>query len=237
MTIPSSQILTPLSLEDAIAQIALFTQEQFEKFRTAIESNDGFETETERLERLAPKLDVKPELLFYVLTACGYLYNRINNGTNPPNSDDNIGLRTGLQEFIEGFDENTKESLDKELLVSRLTVVLSRKERIDEIRKINRLRDGFIPNAQAFHTLLDLRPNFADGYESILGIIPVFQFRVTTDSDDEALQQIVFQIDENRLKKLKQVVENAEKKLSVVSRCEAVKPLMYLRKHNDDNSN
>jgi hypothetical protein len=72
-------------------------------------------------------------------------------------------------------------------------------------------------NATSFSSILDFRPNFNEDRSAILELLPVVQFKVTTDSDDPSDTAIIFQMDEATLAKLKEAVDLAQKKLSVAS--------------------
>jgi len=85
--------------------------------------------------------------------------------------------------------------------------------------KLQRLQDGFVPNATSFRTLVDLRPDFGEGDElSYQGLLKIIQFRVMTDSKNPEYKELVFQLSEESLSDLSKAVDRAQKKLEVLKK-------------------
>jgi hypothetical protein len=79
------------------------------------------------------------------------------------------------------------------------------------------LKKGYLSNATSFSFLADLRPDFGPGLE-IMGLIPVVQLRINTDSENQAESEFVVQLDETMLRELREMVQKAEKTLDVLDR-------------------
>lgn len=204
MSLASVEIFPP-SFEASLARVGSLSHSAYEALRGEIE-DFAFEADIERCERLVPVLGLQAEAIGYLLAALDVLYGRIKNVPRAQSGE-------AIRRFVDDFDETPD---NREVLVARLTELTTPTEKIEVAQKIRRLRTGFLENATAFSTFVDLRPDFAPDYESVRALVPIIQLMVSTDAEDVARQHVVFQLDERRLAGLKSVIENAEKKLNTL---------------------
>jgi hypothetical protein len=192
----------------------------FQTFQSHISGPDAFDTDKERCERVAADLRVQPSTVGVVVSALAFLYSQVQRaGQDSP--------KELVNEVVRGVtDEDPSEHA---VLVDRLVALLRRNENADTFRKLQRLRTGFLENATGFSSFLDLRPNFNDDRSQIVGLVPIVQFRVSTDADDPAKQALIFQLDERGLKRLKEAVESAERKLDTLLAHSTISPMVTRR--------
>lgn len=113
------------------------------------------------------------------------------------------------------FGEHPDAETPPERLFRRLLVLLQPNAHADHKYKMSWLRTGIIPTATEFSTFADLRMDFdADrtGFDSsVIAII----FRVITNDDTEGEKSIHFQVTEEGLTRMKNVIEDAERKIEL----------------------
>ena len=105
---------------------------------------------------------------------------------------------------------------ERDALIRRLSVILGQRRSADSFRKAQRLRIGFIRNATSFSSLVDLRPDFSDDKKSVERLIPVAQLRISTDADGPDFKEIVIQLDERSLARLREALNEMEQKFSTL---------------------
>jgi hypothetical protein len=200
----------PHSFEVVVGEIGSLSDQAYETLRADVEGEDAFTSDTVRCQRLSPLLELAPEDVGLVLAALEFLYERIKNLQPSKQASEMI------RRFVDGFEEVKLTPDVRAKLIDRLIELTAQKERVELARKIRRLRTGFLDNATAFSTFVDLRPDFNSDYESVRSLVPIIQLMISTDSDDPARQHFVFQMDERRLAGLKDVLDKAEKKLKTL---------------------
>jgi hypothetical protein len=217
---PTGVDFFPRSFDAIVARIGSLSDTGYKALRNEIE-NAAFDADAERCERISPILGISPEVVGVLLTALDILYGRLKR------LPEGVQLTHAVRSFVDSLEEIelTPDARDK--LTARLIELTAPKEKIELAQKIRRLRTGFLENATTFSSFVDLRPDFAPGYESVRALVPIIQLMITTDAEDVARRHLVFQLDERRLAGLRKVVEQAEKKLDTL-RTKGIEKLQIL---------
>jgi hypothetical protein len=168
-----------ISFEEAVSEVASLPQEAYENFKKAIFSELAFDDNPERIAGLAKQLSVTPEDAAMILQATAILYERVQALPNTAES------ASAISRFVDEFDEELQAET-KRSLVERLTELTVRNESAELNRKINRLQSGFLDTATNFSTFVDLRPDFNEQRDQIRGFLPMIQFKIATNSDNDA---------------------------------------------------
>jgi hypothetical protein len=207
---PVTSVIFPPTIDAVLAKIGTLSDSAYAVLRQEIEGDSAFDVNSERCERLSPTLELAPDQVGLVFAAVEFLYDRMKDlpkGTQPAET---------LRRVVDSFDELKLGADIREKLLNRLGELIAPNEKAELAQKIRRLRTGFLDNATAFSTFVDLRPDFTPGYETVRALVPVIQLMVSTDAEDAARQHVVFQLDERGLTGLKTVVEYAERKLNTL---------------------
>ena len=200
-----------LTVKQIIEVVAGLDALAFDWLLAEIRGPSAFDASKERVEVLATGIGSEPESIGGLLNGLGYLYAQVQGKGSDQEAFSDI-----ISELLLTVYQEDRKAIPREPAVTRLTQLLSRNTNADELRKLRRLKSGFLPNATAFSTLVDLRPNFDEERERLLAFIPILQFRVATDAEDPDEALMVFQMDIRGLAKLKTCIEEAEKKLASV---------------------
>jgi len=150
------------------------------------------------------------ETVGHIIQFCGYLYGQIH-------SRDVAAIEipfviTNVLDTYADFENNDQ----RQEVIRRLCSVLARRQWADSFRKAQRLRLGFLRSAVSFSSLVDLRPDFSDDKKSVVRLIPVAQVKISTDDDSQDFKDIVIQLDERSLARLKEAVNEMEQKFSTL---------------------
>ncbi|MGN6311716.1 MAG: hypothetical protein ACTHNN_19420 [Xanthobacteraceae bacterium] len=208
-------IKPPESLAEALTPIASLSEEEFARLADAVSGARSFSLSKEQIEDLKKHITGIAVVLPFTLGFLAYLYSQVSAVVEDgQESQDHV-----VAQLVEDLsrDADWDEGI-KETMLSRLAILLSKKETHQRFKKIQRLQNGFIPNAVGFSSFVDLRPDFNEGSpEDIQGLLSIIQFRVSTDSDNPILKRLVFQMDEESLAELKKTVDRAYEKLVVLN--------------------
>lgn len=203
-------VILPNSLETLVARIGTLSDKGYRILRDEVGGDDAFNADNDRCERLAADLALPTEDIPYLLATLELLYGRLK------------GLRSEAQRaaaighLVGNFDESQLAEQERGKLIARLIELTAPNSQVDLAQKVRRLRTGFLDNATAFSTFVDVRPDYTSEYEAISRLVPIIQLMVSTDAEDPTKRHVVFQLDEKALAGLKSIVSDTEKKLQTL---------------------
>jgi len=204
------QLLPPTSLEEVLGYLARLDSRQFEALRDDVVGSQAFNAEKDRCERLSEKLGLNKEPVAYLLSALSFLYGQVQGAVR-----DGLQFETATQALTDSLTLDAFSEDERQRLISRLPLLLAENPNVERAAKLRRLKRGFLSNAVGFSTFVDLRPNFSDDL-SVEALIPIVQFRITTDAEADNDRFVVFQIGEDGLAELDSAVQRAKKKLAAI---------------------
>jgi hypothetical protein len=209
----STRLFPPLSLKEILEELGSFSDQEFDLFLSETLTSAAFDASPERCDAVARKLDKDPGLLGYIFGALGLLYREVRR-----KAKDEKTLKLLIEELLNTFEIASSGKTDVNKLTDRLVRLLSYNESAERRDKIGRLKKGFIPNALGFSSFVDLRPNYDPERTKVTDFVPLVQFRIRTDSEDERDDFLVFQLDEPALERLGEAIKDIQKKLEVIKR-------------------
>ncbi|UGY23389.1 hypothetical protein HU675_0036385 [Bradyrhizobium septentrionale] len=176
--------------------------------QTRPDLNSDYPDKLLEVEFLKKQIPLLENNLSYILSALAFLFTKINAvRANSGGSDDFISP------LLDELDLGDPEIAD--VLTPRLQLLFKENSEFRKYTKVRQLRAGLLPNALSFRTMLDLRPDFGqDESLEFQGLVKIIQFKVTTDSDDPAKREFVFQLDDSSLVQLVRAVDRLKTKLS-----------------------
>jgi hypothetical protein len=207
---PPTRLFPPLSLKEMLEELGSFSDEEFEQFLAETLTLAAFDSSQERCETVARRIGRDPGLFGYLFGALDFLYREVRR-----KAKDEKTLRLLIDELLNSLEFGTGDKTVR--LTERLVKLLSYNQNAERRDKIGRLKRGFLPNAVGFSSFVDLRPNVDTDRTKIDDFVPLVQFRITTDTEDEE-GSWVFQLDERALDKLRQAIDDVQKKLQVIKR-------------------
>jgi hypothetical protein len=197
----------PENLGAAIAPIANITEDEFNALRRAISTRRAFNVKPKAAKELANEIPALSATLPFTLSALNFLYARLEQYR------DKVPLPAIVSQLVEDFEVACQPS-DRQRLEQRLVLLLERNDSFDRAKKLQRLEKGFLPNAIAFRSFVDLRPDFGgDDNLQFGGFVKIVQFRIRTDGNTKKSRDFVFQINEEGLDELQDAVARAKAKL------------------------
>jgi hypothetical protein len=221
----SRRVLPPFSIADMLTMILELSDEQFSALERDIRSPLGFGTSEERCARLADALGSSQENVEFLLSFLEFVYRRVQNegGANTTQEEmiDSIFSSISFEPEVGKTGGETKASIA--LLRTRLLRLSSFNEHAEIRRKVDRLKNGFLPNAVAFSSFVDLRPVFDEERENINGYVITTQLRISTEQADKE-DSLVIQLSPHALSKLADAVNDAKKKLSLLESDDSIAP-------------
>jgi hypothetical protein len=209
---PRTRLFPPLSLKEVLEKLGSFSDQEFEQFFSETLTLAAFDNSQERCEIVARKIGKDPGLFGYIFGALDFLYREVRR-----KAKDEKTLRLLVDELVNSFELGTGDKTDVKRLTERLVKLLSYNQNAERRDKIGRLKRGFLPNAVGFSSFVDLRPSVGTDRTKIDEFVPLVQFRITTESEDEE-ESWVFQLDERALDKLREAIDDVQKKLEVIKR-------------------
>lgn len=216
-----SSILPPNSLGDLISPIADLSETEFSALNAAVSTKRSFSLKKEEIERLRNELpQAAARNLTFLLTALSFLYGHLLRLTEAGMQYDEAVKATA-----EELESDAKWGSKKTIATDRLAL-LFKQDVHQQLRKIQRLQSGFLPNALGFATFIDVRPDFGDNLNSpqLRAYVPIIQFRITTDSQSPEQKSIVFQMSESALSDLRKAITHAETKLDILKEKSKIGP-------------
>ena len=212
---PAYQTITPPgTLEAAITPIAELSDAEFEGLAKATSHARAFSLTSKGLEDLKAQIPSLSNNLPFVLGALSFLYSQIDALGDGADSFENL-----ISKLVDELEFDNLSDDKKTSLRQRLEILLKKNPAHGKFRKIQRLQDGFVPNATSFRTMVDLRPDFGEGDEIVFeGLLKIIQFRVMTDSANSEFKELIFQVTEEALADLGKTVKRAQDKLNVLKK-------------------
>jgi hypothetical protein len=210
-----TRLFPPLSLKETLEGLGSLTDPEFEQFFAETQTLAAFDSTSERSEALAKKIDKDPGFIRYLLSALDFLYREVSRRTK-----DEQTLRLMLAELLKSLELTEHQAHAK--IADHLVKLLSPNQNAERRDKVGRLTKGFLPNARGFSSFVDLRPNLDVERTSIAEFIPLIQFRIRTEQEDEAEESWVFQMDERALDKLSEAVKDVQSKMEIIKRAAAL---------------
>lgn len=210
----TAQHIPPLSPDSLLLALSQLSEEQFDHLLAEVQGPDGFRLESrERRDRLGARLSLTPNRVGDLLSVLNSIYLHMNPRANHQSERRREG---SILELIGGLEylpslPNAAEFLPK--IAKRLQAITTRSPHVEKLRKINRLRQGFHPNALSFSSMVDLRPDYSDDRSRIESLVPVIQLRITTDAETQDRRQLVFQISVERLGDLESMLADVRAKV------------------------
>jgi hypothetical protein len=117
---------------------------------------------------------------------------------------------------VDDLDRDANWGSAKEVASKRLKEIFDKRDAYKRLKKLVRLRSGFLPNATGFSTFVDVRPNFDGNPKQVVDLVPMVQVRIATDSKLDTQREFVFQLSEDALKLLKEAVSSVEDKIQIL---------------------
>jgi hypothetical protein len=189
------------------------SEQEFATLLASISGPRSFSLSSDQIEDLQTKLPSQAAQLTFVLAALSYVSAHVSRMV-----DSGVLYKEAISSLVEELDKDANWGPQKQQIIGRFSSLLH-SELHKRYRKLKRLQSGFVPNAVAFSTLVDLRPDFGDGPElSLKGFVTILQMRVTTDASDPNDKRIVFQLSETALGEMKKAIDRAESKLALIKK-------------------
>ncbi|WP_398482306.1 hypothetical protein [Tardiphaga sp.] len=204
-------VLPPTSLGAAVRPLAIMPDDEYHRLLEVISGPQSFSPSKQtyaRLEREAPSLSAN---LNFLLAALSYLSSQTERFEEAGQRIDTV-----VDSLVAELDEDAQWGDAKKVAYERLLEIFTQNRLAKNYKKLERLRTGFLPNAVAFSSFVDLRPNFADETTEAIQFLPVVQFRVTTDADAVSAREHIFQLTEDGLGLMKEAIERVETKLKTL---------------------
>ncbi len=220
--------LFPLAtLEDVVVEIGNLPHEVYQKLRQHISSEFAFDDHPERIQLLARDMNTSTDDALTILQAVEILYERVQ--LFPPEAE----RRGAISDFVGEFESDSVVG-NREAIIDRLDELTVRSDAAERNKKIRRLENGFLATAQRFSSFVDLRPDFTESRDAIRGYVPVIQFRVETNSDKPLQQEMVFQLNEFGLERLRAAVDDANIKLDRLRAQQFASPFLKIQFRRQD---
>lgn len=122
--------------------------------------------------------------------------------------------RTGIDKLLGKDEESRKFGFD------RLLEIVEKNPFVENQHKRKWLRTGLLDNAISFASFIDLRPNFNEERSLVQEYIPIVIFNIELEPPLGEDKSFVFQLSENALGKLKEALNDVEKKLATLRKDE-----------------
>lgn len=220
--------LQQISLTTVLRDLAELPESSFTTLVHEVQGPRAFDTERDRLTELAKGTGIEADTLSLLLSALNYLYSEVHSGEGIANLSPDIieDLLLSLERSDRFLSGDKLSEVEVQTLKRRLPFVLEKRSSTDRFRKAERLKSGFLPAATNFASFVDLRPLLNDRQDLIEELIPIVQFRIRTDSNNQDLRNFVFQMDRSTLRHLKESIEKAEEKLDNISKTNGIQQLI-----------
>ena len=206
---PKRQI-PPNSVDGFLIAIADLTKSAYDALSSAI-ATEGFDDAPGRVELLATSTGMSRKTAQGVLVTLRQIYDFAHADAN---TDEQASSE--IRDVVYSLEYVKEEPDEAERVITCIMPLLRKNERIEQARKLVRLKRGFLKKARGFDTLIDIRPEFNVDRTQLLSLIPLIQFRIRTDAPAASDREYVFQIDIADLDKLAEAVKLAMKKLEVL---------------------
>ncbi len=205
-------ITPPGALDAALAPLAELSDPEYQSLLRATSTSRSFTLSAKGLKDLREQIPSIASNLPFLLSALSFLYSRIDALGEVNESFEQLIAKLVAELDFRMLDVEKKKTIQK-----RLEELLKKNNAFGRFKKVQRLQDGFVPNATSFKTMVDLRPDFGEGDDvNYQGLLRMIQFRVMTDATNPEYRELVFQLNEEALEDLRKTVERAQKKLQAL---------------------
>jgi hypothetical protein len=205
-------ITPPGALDAALAPLAELSDFEFEDLARATSTARSFSLSSKGLKDLRARIPSVANNLPFLLGALSFLYSRIDGLGEVSDSFERV-----IAKLVDELEFENVDTEKKKIVQKRLGELLKKNPSFGRFKKVQRLHDGFVPNATSFRSMVDLRPDFGEGDAiSYQGLLKIIQFRVTTDSVNPECKEMVFQMTEESLSDLSKAVERAQSKIEAL---------------------
>ncbi len=177
--------------------------EQIIQIAAHMDSEEGFYLSNEKIEELAQTVGLEGEFVADVVNIARHIYRSA--------TEKHIGVGDIVGD-LKNLAGKWKAEIPKGQ-AEALKVLFQPKEKYDRHRMSRTYRDGVVPNLNKISFVWDWRPVFKEKGAEIIEWIPILiaRFRTRTDSNQD--DDMVFQLDEETFKKMKEVIEEMSEKL------------------------
>jgi hypothetical protein len=207
------------SVAAVILLVAGLAEAQRHYLLRLIEGDQGFSLSETQLSDLAKELNLSRIDASAILRTLDNFYGYLNDTTGP-DTPATAAQREQLLDAFSRLDTLVAYVSDIDVVADAVLPFVAHNPKIELARKRERLKEGFIPNAIAFASFVDLRPHFSRSGMQIDGVVEYvrqIQLLVHTDSSNPSQDSIVLQLDEKGLASLKEAVELIEAKIKMLS--------------------
>lgn len=206
-----SQQVAAGSVEWILLQIAALPQEKLDALQAAVQGESAFNRTADRCRELSSKLGINESNVRFGLSVLEVIYDTLRE--DPYLSfDDSKSFRQSLIDLLESQD--FASGVDAAKVGDALFPLLFSNESAGDHFKLRVLKDGFIPKASGFSSIVDARPVFSQDRNSIKKFIVAIQVKV--DLEDESSKGFVFSLTEESLDHLIQAAETARRKCALL---------------------
>ena len=205
-SVSSSLSVGRLSLGDTLTAVTQLAANQLGVLHRAVQSEAAYDSNAERVSALASEIGLTEQVVASILSTLDNLYGMSLEDASdlPPPTE--AAIKIHLREILSFWDNPAQQ-----LVIDRLAPLLC-SPAADAKHKSDRLQKGFLPNAIAFQSFVDLRPVFSSERDAITKFIVTSQFRIITDDD----KPVIFQLSEESLQDFRAAVDLLEKKFAVL---------------------
>lgn len=226
----SRRIFPPVTMAEVLADIMALSDDEFDAIDSEVKSPDAFDAGSERCTSIAEKLGLDRESVGYLLSFLEFIYSRVNK--DDPSDEIRSEMIDKLFSTVQ-FEQEPNESDEAQAnsiarLKKRLLQLTAYNPNAKIRNKVDRLKKGFLPNAVAFSTFVDLRPIIDDERERISGYVAILQLRISTEQSDKE-EFTVVQLDPKALNKLSEAIDDAKRKLALLDSDDFLAPRIMNR--------
>lgn len=204
------QGILPPTMNALLQQMSNLGHEQLAALEEVLCLPTSTNPTAEKLKETSEKVNIADGDLRFLLSFISFLYAQTEDLAETEHD-------TQLQEFIKLNVENG----DVQSILNNLRRLLAYRKQYNHALNVARLREGFLPNFQSASTLVDIRGNFEHDERNYLTgaineLIPVTQIRIRTESPNDEVKELVFQIDEKSMDTLIEILGEAKKKIQIL---------------------
>jgi hypothetical protein len=201
-------LIIPKNRWEDISTLLSLSVSQMQIVAETLRSKETLKTEELSYQHVAKKADISQAEALAVLSA---VTNLISQRQRYSLSDEQLldDLEAGAPGKIKDLDLDTKGAL---------LGLLSESEEGYFVEKAESLKLGFTPHLISVRSICDVRPVFDKNRETIEGALLVTFLGITTHDEEHKDHTFVLQLTRSDLHKLRDCLEEAERKLSVMEK-------------------
>lgn len=201
-------LVIPKSRWDDVKKLLSLSANQMRTVAKVLQSKETLKTEDVSYQRIAKDADISQADALAVLGAVTNL--TLQRQRYSLSSDQLLDdLEAGAEIKVKEFDAQTKAAL---------LDLLSESEEGYFVEKAESLKIGFSPHLVSVRSICDVRPIFDKARENIEGILLVTFLGLTMHDEEHKDHTTILQLGRSELRKLRESIEEAEKKLAVLEK-------------------